>query len=94
MTGSAGTVYALHFDRPYRGKSQHYLGWTRDLERRLEMHRTGEGGLTTHTAWLRGIGFTLVATWPGTQALERRLKRDGWDCPLCSKRARLSPLPG
>ena len=36
-----GTVYLLHFERPYKGKMRHYLGWTSDLERRLANHRQG-----------------------------------------------------
>jgi hypothetical protein len=35
-----GTVYLLHFERPYRGRSRHYLGSTRNLEQRLASHRT------------------------------------------------------
>jgi hypothetical protein len=32
-----GTVYLLHFERPYNGRSQHYLGFTRnDLEQHLD----------------------------------------------------------
>jgi hypothetical protein len=35
------TIYLLHFDRPYKGKMWHYLGFTRGLDNRLENHRQG-----------------------------------------------------
>lgn len=77
-----GMVYLLHFNRPIgdlsnpRGRAQHYLGWTTNLEGRLKARAGGNG----HARILevlaeRGIGFTLVRTWAGPQSLERKLKR-------------------
>lgn len=38
-----GTVYLLHFDRPYR-HARHYLGWTpRAVSERVADHATGNG---------------------------------------------------
>jgi predicted GIY-YIG superfamily endonuclease len=88
-----GYVYLLHFDRPYRGKAQHYLGWTRDLLRRLKEHHNGRNCVTTHRAYLQDIGFTFARGWRGDLALERRLKREGCLCPLCDRRGHLWPLP-
>ena len=49
-----GTVYLLHFERPYNGRSQHYLGFTRnDLEQHLESHRRGTACATTKVAFKR-----------------------------------------
>jgi predicted GIY-YIG superfamily endonuclease len=81
-----GTVYLLHFERPYKGKMRHYLGWTSDLERRLSNHRQGTACATTKLAFDRGIGFVLASTWPGTMKLERRIKRRGVVncCLICS----------
>lgn len=45
-----GTVYLLHFDRPYSGRMQHYVSFTHDLERGLESHRQGTGSVTTRRA--------------------------------------------
>jgi hypothetical protein len=42
MTGVPGTVYLLHFDRPYK-HARHYLGWTANLQARLDSHRAGHG---------------------------------------------------
>lgn len=66
-----GIVYLLHFERPYYGLMQHYVGFTDDLYQRLEDHRRGTGGKTTCHAFEQGITFELVRTWPGTRKLER-----------------------
>jgi predicted GIY-YIG superfamily endonuclease len=91
-----GTVYLLHFERPYKGKMRHYLGWTSDLERRLANHRQGTACATTKLAFDRGIGFVLACSWPGTVRLERRIKRRGVVncCVICSPNsAATAPRP-
>ena len=68
-----GTIYLLHFDQKI-GRSQHYLGWTRNLDQRLEDHRAGRGGKTTARFRAAGIGFKLAAQWSGSPDDEKRLK--------------------
>ncbi|HEU0087678.1 MAG TPA: hypothetical protein VFQ77_08510 [Pseudonocardiaceae bacterium] len=92
-TGEPGTVYLLHFDRPYR-HARHYLGWAADLQARLAAHAAGRGppGLQVITG--AGIGYTLARTWPGTRTRERQLKRQGGRsrcCPLCGITPRPTP---
>jgi predicted GIY-YIG superfamily endonuclease len=80
-----GQVYLLHFEVPYR-HAQHYLGWTEDLPTRLKDHRRGRGARLMEVITAAGIRFTLARTWPGTRALERRLKNRGGHarlCPIC-----------
>lgn len=80
-----GTVYLLHFDRPYR-HAAHYTGWTRDLQGRLACHETGRGARLIAVIQQAGIGWTLARTWRGSRATERALKRQGGAsrrCPLC-----------
>jgi hypothetical protein len=83
-----GTVYLLHFERPYCGHMQHYLGFAYDLEQGLESHRQGIAGVTTRLAFNKGIGFTLARTWPGTPKLKRQIKDRGPVnyCPICPRR--------
>jgi predicted GIY-YIG superfamily endonuclease len=80
-----GTVYLLHFDRPYR-HARHYCGWTTDLEERLREHRAGHGARLMEVITTAGIAWTIAGTWPGTRREERRRKRWGsavkW-CPVC-----------
>ncbi len=80
------TIYLLHFERPYKGKMRHYLGFTRDLDNRLENHRRGTACVTTKRAFDRGIGFVLARTWLGPVRLERAIKRHGVvrSCPICT----------
>ena len=83
--GQRGTVYLLHFDRPYE-HARHYTGWTADLAARLEEHRTGRGARLLAVAREAGIGWTLARTWTGDRARERQLKNEGGAsrrCPEC-----------
>jgi predicted GIY-YIG superfamily endonuclease len=86
-----GTVYLLHFDRPYR-HARHYTGWAADLDTRLAEHAAGRGARLLQVVKDAGIGWTLARTWTGaTRATERRLKRTGGAsryCPRCGIRPR------
>lgn len=90
----AGTVYLLHFDRPY-AHAKHYLGWTTDLPARLAEHAAGRGARLLAVVHAAGIGWRLARTWPGSRARERQLKRQGGAsrcCPACGVRPR-TPTP-
>jgi len=88
-----GQVYLIHFDRPIGdldnplGQAQHYLGFTEDLEARLEVHRTGNGSAIMAAVKDQGVGWQLVRTWPGDRSLERKLKAQHNSrrfCPICN----------
>jgi predicted GIY-YIG superfamily endonuclease len=82
---AGGTVYLLHFARPYR-HARHYLGYAEDLERRLARHRAGTGARLLEVISAAGITWRLVRTWSGSRTLERRLKgrHSGVRlCPFC-----------
>lgn len=92
---SNGIVYLLHFERPFHGPMQHYVGLADDLAKCLEDHRNGIACATTRRAYLQGIGFTAARTWaPGSSQLARRIKDCGpvSYCPLCPRRPRPSEL--
>jgi len=82
-----GTIYLLHFDQKI-ARSQHYLGWTRNLDQRLEDHRAGRGGKTTARSRAAGIGFELAAQWSGSPDDEKRLKNKSLRslCSTCKER--------
>lgn len=85
----SGTVYLLHFERPYK-HAAHYLGWTRDLEGRLAEHRAGRGSRLMAVVMAAGIGFELARTWAGDRKRERQLKKQGGAsgcCPICRAEA-------
>ncbi len=83
---SDGTVYLLHFQRPYR-HARHYLGWTTDLPRRVAQHRRGlSGARLMEVVHAAGIPFVVARTWRGSRVLERRKKGQGGRgkiCPIC-----------
>lgn len=83
----AGTVYLLHFDRPYK-HAQHYLGWAADLDTRLAAHRAGNGARLITVIAAAGISWQLARTWPGAtegheKALEDLNSRKRL-CPVCT----------
>jgi predicted GIY-YIG superfamily endonuclease len=89
---SAGKVYLIHFDRPLgnldnpRGQARHYLGYTDDLDARLEAHRRGRGARLMEVVAEAGIGWRVARTWEGDRELERKLKRRKNSprlCPIC-----------
>lgn len=89
----SGTVYLLHFDRPYR-HARHYLGWADDLPRRLARHKRGQGARLLEVLKQEGIGWTLARTWPGDRARERQLKNRHCSprmCPMCGVKPRPAP---
>jgi len=92
-----GTIYLLHYSARTSGNRQHYLGWTRNLERRFAQHRSGFGCDETAKAVAQGLTITVAQTWRGTLALETHLKewsregRKGFSgiCPLCDGKRKL-----
>ena len=91
-----GIVYLLHFERSYR-HARHYIGFTQNLEQRLEAHRAGRGSPLIAAAIADGTDFQLAAIWEGDRHDERRLHRQKNTrarlCPLCVPMA-VSPLTG
>jgi predicted GIY-YIG superfamily endonuclease len=83
-----GTVYLLHFDRPYR-HARHYLGYTgKALKQRLAAHQAGTGARLMEVVIAAGITFTVARIWrQGSRKLERQLKRLKHAprlCPICT----------
>ncbi len=71
------TVYLIHFEQPLgdarnpHGQAQHYIGFTDDLDARLDAHRKGNGSKIMAAVSRAGIGWTLARTWAGGRDLER-----------------------
>jgi predicted GIY-YIG superfamily endonuclease len=80
-------IYLIHFDTPFR-HARHYIGYTVDLEARIDLHRRGQGARLLQVVSLAGISWQVVRTWPeGTRVMERRFKRRKSArllCPLCN----------
>jgi hypothetical protein len=87
-----GYVYCLCFVRTIggdgpRSRAGHYIGWARDVERRLAQHAAGRGSAITRYLHEQGIGFFVSAVIPGGRDLERaikaRKKLGGGICGAC-----------
>lgn len=89
-----GFVYLLHFHERLGNEKhsiQHYLGFTPDLEARVEKHRSGQGARVTEVLKERGIGFDVAAVWPGNRQIENALKLHSATriCPQCTPNPRV-----
>lgn len=89
VSGDAGTIYLIHLDEPYR-HARHYLGWTTDLDARLEAHQAGRGARLMEVVKAAGITWHLARTWPGSRDRERAIKNRHEAPRLCPE---CSPIP-
>jgi predicted GIY-YIG superfamily endonuclease len=90
MSDYPGTIYLIHFDRPYR-HARHYVGWSANLEARLADHRRGAGSRLMAVIHEAGITWRVTRTRPGDRTIERLIKRYGGSgryCPACTPRVR------
>ena len=83
-----GTVYLLHFERPYK-HARHYIGFTeRALDVRLGEHWRGNGSALTRAVLQTSIPMKVVRTWENVnQQVEPILKCRGESpklCPVCN----------
>jgi predicted GIY-YIG superfamily endonuclease len=82
-----GTVYLLHFSQAYK-HAKHYVGYTTNLNARLEAHSKGSGARLLEVITQAGLSFQLARTWQGTRKTERALKNQKNAprfCPVCRR---------
>lgn len=85
-----GLVYLLHFDREYKKGQMHYVGFARDhahLKERIDRHRSGFGGDTTHYAYTGDVPFSLVKVFKAPRGYkdEKKVKNNTYRlCPICN----------
>lgn len=79
-------VYLLHFDQPYK-HARHYIGYAKDIDARIELHRQGQAARLTQVLKQNGITFIVARIWKNeTRGFERILKNRGGAariCPIC-----------
>lgn len=80
-------VYLLHLSEPI-AHSQHYIGWAKDFDNRLDHHKNGTGARFTQVAVERGIEIQVARVWEGKdKSFERHLKNQKNGrcmCPICN----------
>ena len=91
--GRPGTIYTLHFDRPYK-HAAHCTGRKTCV---LGSPSTRPGGAPRLLAVVKaaGIGWQLATTQEGTRSEERRLKQHGAArrCPVCQEEKEGNTVP-
>ena len=78
-------VYLLHFDHKYH-HAQHYIGFTDNLEIRIQQHISGTGSKLLKAVYKANIHITIVRIWQGDRKLERLLHNKHNSkrlCPIC-----------
>jgi len=88
-TTPKGTVYLLHFDKPYK-HAQHYIGFTEDFRSRMAAHQNGNGSRLVAVAKAAGCVVSVALTMEDVDlTVEYRMKNRGgarrW-CPMCRKK--------
>ena len=84
-----GTVYLLHFSRPF-SHACHYLGWGKgDATKRISDHIAGRGSALTRAVVADGISLEVVKVWTNKdrnfeRALKNKKNAKGI-CPICKK---------
>lgn len=81
-------VYILHFDSPYH-HARHYVGYTKDIDKRMAQHKAGSGARLMEVITEVGIGFQIAKIWKSkTRKFERYIKNShntARFCPICRK---------
>lgn len=82
-----GFVYLIHFDTKLH-HAGHYIGFSFDVEKRLNTHKAGEGARLLRALNDKGIDYKIVRVWDNVdRAFERQLKNQKNAprlCPICS----------
>lgn len=92
-------IYLIHFQRPLH-HARHYLGFVsdRELARRMERHRSGDGARLLRALGKAGIDWKVARTWEGgTRDQERKLKNRKKArrlCPVCMGEVKYEDLKG
>jgi len=82
---SGNKVYLIHLDTPLK-HARHYLGYSEDLFKRLQKHRTGQGAAFMRAVEKQGISWHVSRIWDGDRTFERMLKDQhnvSHLCPTC-----------
>lgn len=89
-------AYLLHFERPYK-HARHYIGWSSDIDARVERHFEGHGSRLVQVVKAAGISIVLARVWWNKdRAFERRLKNQKHGprlCPICREEKPMEAKP-
>ena len=87
MSRKKAHVYLIHFEHKYH-HAGHYLGYSKHLWFRINIHRSNMGAKLLRAVNQAGIDWMVVRTWAvNSQELERKLKNlknSPRLCPICN----------
>jgi predicted GIY-YIG superfamily endonuclease len=84
-------VYVIHFDKPYK-HAKHYTGIAKNVEKRMKLHRSGNGSKLMAVLNRNNIGFkyNIIAEYDGyseakthEKHLKTKVKKPQRHCPIC-----------
>jgi len=81
-----GNVYLIHFEKKL-AHAQHYIGYSHDIDGRMNAHKKGRGARLMTVIREKGIDWELARTWVADRNFERSLKNRKNApslCPICS----------
>ena len=79
-------IYILHFSKKVAGHAQHYVGFTKDSDRRLKEHLNCQqsGSPLVKAAIERGYKVEVANTFDGDRKVEKQIKRQKNTSRFCS----------
>ncbi len=78
-------VYLIHLDHALK-HAKHYLGFSEDVQERVQQHRNGRGATFMKAISKEGITWHVSRIWDGDRTIERLLKDQhnaSHLCPTC-----------
>lgn len=82
-------VYLIHFNEKLH-HAQHYIGYTKDVKKRIEKHRNGNGAALLRYLNKVGILYKIVKIWkeagPEIEQYLKRQKNTKRYCPICTNK--------
>ena len=90
-------VYLIHFQTRLH-HAGHYIGFTDNLQARIQQHSSGQGARLLQVLNEKEIPWNVVRIWPeGTKGLESELKHQKHGprlCPICNPASESKFLKG
>lgn len=81
-------VYLVHLDIPLYGNKQHYIGFSKNITKRMKAHRSGHGAKFLKQANQYYVKWKLVRVWWNSdRTFERKMKSgtSKYICPICNE---------
>ena len=82
--GDNMAVYILHFNKKVADHARHYVGFTKDSERRIKEHLSSHGSPLVKAAIESGFEVEVADVLKGDRSLEKQIKKQKNTSRFCS----------